>query len=99
MSDKQLIILNNTHIYYIIKRFYSKFKLRRNRRNTGNKNPNILPYYIDDICYIKSYKFLCVYTDSKNIKRENLVVKYTYKNPNEIISLNIILDEYKDLLC
>jgi hypothetical protein len=96
MSNKELIILNNNKIYYIIKRFYSKFKLRR--RNAENKNPNILPYYIDDISYIKSYKFLCVYSNAKNIKKENLVVKYTYKNHKEIISLNIPLDEYEDLL-
>lgn len=95
MYNKELIILNNQQIYYIIKRFYSKFKLRRASKC---KNPNILQYFIDDISYIKSYKFLCVYSDKKNIKKENLVVKYTYKNPNEIICLNIALDEYKDLL-
>ena len=95
MFKKELIILNNQQIYHIIKRFYSKFKLRR---NPGHKNPNILPYYIDDLSYINSYKFLCVYSDTKNIKKENLVVKYTFKNPNEIFCLNISFDEYKDLL-
>ena len=94
-SKKEVIILNNNQIYCIVKRFYSKFNLRRSSKCV---NPNILSNNTNDIDYIKSYKFLCIYSDTKNITRENLVLKYTYKNTDEIICLNIPLDEYKDLI-
>ena len=93
--QKDIISLNNNQIYYIIERFYSKFRLRR---NSENKNPNTLPDKIEDINYIKSYKYVCVYSDAINIKKQNLVVKYTYKNTDEIICLNLPLYEYEDLL-
>ena len=95
--QKELVLLNNNQIYFIIKRFYSKFKLRRKSDNS-NKNPNVLPDKIEDISYIKSYKYLCLYSDIINRKKQNLAVKYTYKNMDEIICLNVPLYEYEDLL-
>lgn len=92
---KDIISLNNNQIYFIIKRFHSKFRLRR---KTEYLNPNTLPDKLEDINYIKSYKYVCVYSDAINRKKENLVVKYTYKNMDEIICLNLPLYEYEDLL-
>jgi hypothetical protein len=92
---KNIISLDNNQIYFIIKRFHSKFKLRR---NSEYENPNMLPDKIEDINYIWSYKYLCVYSDTINRKKENLVLKYTYKNMDEIICLNLPLYEYEDLL-
>jgi len=85
----------NIEVYDIIKRFYSKYKLRR---NPGNPNPNILSKYIQDIYLIKLYKRVCTYSNNENIYKENLVIKYKYKNKDEIISLNLPWDDYKDLL-
>jgi hypothetical protein len=95
ITKKEVIILNSNQIYCIVKRFYSKFKLRR---NTKCVNPNILSNDTNNIDYIKSYKFLCIYSDTKNITRENLVLKYKYKYTDEIYCLNIPLDQYQDLL-
>jgi hypothetical protein len=86
---------SNNEVYYIIKRFNSKYKLRR---NPDFPNPNILSNYIEDISLIKIYKRFCTYSNNENMYKENLVIKYKYKNKNEIITLNIPFDEYKDLL-
>jgi len=85
----------NTEVYYIIKRFYNNYKLRR---NPGHPNPNILSNHIQDITLIKMYKRGCIYSNEENSHKENLVIKYKYKDVNEIISLNIPWDNYKDLL-
>lgn len=86
---------SNREIYFIIKRFYTKYKLRR---NPGNPNPNILSKNIQDISLIKIYKRVCTYSNNENMYKENLVIKYKYKNKDEIISLNLPWDDYKDLL-
>jgi len=44
---------------------------------------------------VKAYKISCIYSNLKNEKRENLVLKYMCNN--EVTLLNILLDEYKDL--
>ena len=85
----------NTEVYYIIQRFYNRYKLIR---NPSYPNPNILSNHIQDITLIKMYKRSCIYSNKENCYKENLVIKYKYKNANEIISLNILWDNYKDLL-
>ena len=86
---------NNNEVYSIINRFYSRYKLWR---NPGHPNPNKLSNFIQDIYLIKVYKRVCTYSNNENSYKENLVVKYKYKNIDEIISLNIPWEEYKDLL-
>lgn len=85
----------NIEVYDVIKKFYSKYKLRR---NPGYPNPNILSKNIQDISLIKIYKRVCIYSNNENMYKENLVIKYKYKNKDEIISLNLPWDDYKDLL-
>ena len=89
------ISTTNKNIFYILKRFHSSFQLRR---NPGNKNPNVLSNNINDINIIRVYKRICIYTNDKHDLKENLVIKYQYKNNPEIISLNIPLYKYQDLL-
>lgn len=86
---------NNKEVYSIIQRFYSRYKLRR---NADRSNPNKLSNFIQDICLIQVYKRVCTYSNNENSYKENLVIKYKYKNVNEIICLNIPWEEYKDLL-
>jgi hypothetical protein len=90
------VMLNNNQFYFILERFYSKFMLRK---RTG-PNPNKYMCNREYIYLIKAYKIQCVYTDNENKKKDNLVIKYTYKNNDieEFISLNVLLDEYKDLI-
>jgi len=89
------ISTTNKNIFYILKRFHSSFQLRR---NPGNKNPNVLSNNINDINIIRVYKRNCIYTNDQQDLKENLVIKYQYKNNPEIISLNIPLYKYQDLL-
>jgi len=91
------IYLDSRQIYSIIKRFHSKFKLRL-RRNSEYLNPNSLPSNIEDISFIHSYKYICVYSDKLNQQKECIVVKYTLKNMDEIICLNLPLHEYEDII-
>ena len=84
------IQLNKNQFYLIIKRIYLKFKLRR------KPNPTKEIFLTEDIVLVKAYIFPCIYSNNENIKKENLVIKYIYNK--EIISLNILLDDYKDLL-
>ena len=64
---------SNNEVFGIIKRFNSKFKLRR---NPGNPNPNKLPIYTQDISLIKIYKRVCTYSNNENNYKDNLVIKY-----------------------
>jgi hypothetical protein len=89
------ISTTNKNVYYILKRFNSSFRLRR---NPGFENPNVLSNHISDITIIKVYKRKCIYTNNPNYIRDNLVIKYQYKNNPEVISLNIPWDKYQDLL-
>jgi ferredoxin-thioredoxin reductase catalytic subunit len=82
--------LNNEQIYFILKRFYTKYIYK------GNQNPNKLPSNQEDIHFIKAYICPCIYTNKENKKRENLFIKFRYKQ--DTISLNILLEDYKDLL-
>tara|TARA_B110000971_G_C19903702_1_gene451221 strand:- start:381 stop:656 length:276 start_codon:yes stop_codon:yes gene_type:complete len=89
------IDLNNQQICCIIERVYQKFK------------PRIIPHIPTipkhkkiisptDIILIKAYILPCIYSNGINTQKENLVIKYSYNK--EIINLNILLANYKDLL-
>jgi len=86
---------SNNEVFGIIKRFNYKYKLRR---HPGYPNPNKLPIYTQDISLIKIYKRVCTYSNNENNYKDNLVIKYKYKNTEEIVSLNLPWDEYNDLL-
>jgi hypothetical protein len=56
---------------------------------------------MDDIIFIEAYTNTCIYTNQTIFKKENIIIKYKINNNNlldEIISLNILYDEYKDLI-
>jgi len=90
------ISLNNHQIYLIIQRFHSKFRLTRKK---DNPNPKPVLFTLNDIYLIKVYKLPCIYAnDNYNKTREHLVIKYLYKNETESTSLNLLLDEYNDLI-
>ena len=86
------LVLSQLQIYFIIKRFYSKFTPKRNKLNPYN-----FKFILEDFHFIRAYKRSCTYSNKKNLKKENLVIKYNYKN-KEIIAMNILYDEYKDLV-
>jgi hypothetical protein len=86
---------NKQQVYSILTRFHDKFKLIR---NPSSPNPNQLPESTDEISLIQVYKILCVYSNEKNIRKENLIIKYKMNSGSEIISLNLPYEEYKDLL-
>lgn len=89
------ITTTNKQVYYILKRFYSTFRLRR---SPGNPNPNILSSQIQDITIVYVYKRPCTYTNDIHHLKDHLVIKYKYKNNPEVISLNLPWDKYNDLL-
>jgi len=87
--------LDEEQVYSILSRFHDKFKLIR---NPSSPNPNELPTSTDEIDLVQVYKILCVYSNEKNIRKENLIIKYKMNSRSEIISLNLPYEEYKDLL-
>lgn len=89
------IKINNKEIYSVLQRFYAKYKLRR---HPGHPNPNKLSNYLHDFYIVKIYKRVCTYSNNENSYKDNLVIKYKYKNVDEVISLNIPWEDYKDLL-
>ena len=90
------LTLNNKQIHSIIQRFNSKFKLRIKK---DNPNPKHELFTLNDIYIIKTYKFPCTYSNHNyNKKREHLVIKYFYKNERDLTSLNLLLDEYNDII-
>jgi len=88
-----LLFISNKQMYSIMERFHSKYISRRNK---GKPNPNTLPSSQDDIQIVQAYIVPCIYSNNENQKRENLFIKFIFKK--ETISLNILLEDYKDLL-
>lgn len=86
------INLNNNQFYLILQRFNTKFKLRKKI----SPNPNI--YLEKQVILKKAYKIYCIYSDDKNKSKENLVIKYKNNLKDEIYSLNILLEDYKDII-
>lgn len=89
--------IDNTKIYKILERFYIKYKKRRKfQSNPNGKTPPIL----DEVQNIQLYKRTCVYSsENQNKTKEHLVIKIrSYPRPNDCYILNVLFDEYKDLL-
>ena len=87
--------LNKNQVYSILKRFNKKFKLKR---KPHFPNPNKLPNSKDEIYLVKVYKIVCIYSNEKNTRKENLIIKYKLNDTSETICLNLLYEEYKDLL-
>lgn len=82
---------NENKLFSIINRFYSKFKLRK------SDNPNPHKFILDNlnkITILKIYYKKCVYSNEVNIIKDNIVIIFKI---NEIISLNLLFDDYKDI--
>jgi hypothetical protein len=97
---KQYILLNYNQVINILKRYYSKFTYKL----TANRVKDQFKFNVNNIIYINSYIIKCVYVNEKLEKYEreksHLVLKYCIDNDNytSIISLNILLDDYIDLI-
>jgi hypothetical protein len=93
---KQYIELHANHIINIIKRYHSRFsyKLCPGRRK------EIFYLKANDLIYICSYIKECKYANEleKIDNKLHLIIKYKLINDNTMISLNILLENYKDLI-
>ena len=89
--------IDKTKIYKILERFHIKYKKRRKfQSNPNGKTPPML----DDIHPIQIYKRTGVYSsENQNKTKEHLVIKIrSYPKPNDCYILNVLYDDYKDLL-
>ena len=89
--------LDKTKVCKILERFHAKFKKRRKFR----ENPNPTPKTIDmnTIKSIQIYKRTCKYVNETEIKtKANLVIKIQYSPKKEYYILNVLYDDYKDLI-
>jgi hypothetical protein len=89
--------IDTTKIYNILERFYIKYKKRR--KFEPNPNGKIPPPF-DSIQNVQIYKRTCVYSrENKNEVKEHLVIKIKrYPKPSDYYVLNVLYDDYKDLL-
>ena len=84
-------------IYNILERFHIKYKKRRKfEPNPNGKHPPSL----DSIQSAQLYKRICVYSrENNNERKEHLVIKIrSYPKTNDCYILNVLYDDYKDLL-
>lgn len=87
--------LDKSKIVNILERFNKKFK--RRRKFVPNPNGKCLPN-IDTIKNVNIYKRTCKYVnENSNETKANLVIKIQYST-NEYYILNVLYDDYKDLL-
>ena len=87
--------LDNIKVSKILERFNTKFK--RRRKFIPNPNSKCLPN-LDTIKNIKIYKRTCKYVnETSNEIKSNLVIKIQY-SITEYYILNVLYDDYKDLL-
>ena len=90
--------LNNNQVYSAIHRFYSNFKLRRKSASDSNPNQCILDN-INKIIIVKIYYKKCVYSNDKNVIKDNIFIIFKLNEcKKEVISLNLLLENYKDIL-
>jgi hypothetical protein len=83
---------NENKVYSAINRFYTKFKLRR----SNNPNPHkLILDNLNKISILKIYYKKCVYSNDKNIIKDNIVIIFKL---NEVYCLNLLFDDYKDIL-
>ena len=87
--------LNDNRIYDAIHRFYSNFT----KRLSDGPNPNQI--IIDNLKHIKILKIYCkkcIYSNDNNIIKDNIVIVYLFDNLyKEVIHLNLLLEDYKDI--
>ena len=88
--------LDKTKVYQILERFYTKFR----RRRVFTPNPNgESPPNINTMQTVKIYKRTCKYiNENSNETKANLVIKIQYYTSNEYYILNVLYEDYKDLL-
>ena len=90
--------LNNNQVYSAIHHFYSNFKLRRKGKNDSNPNQYILDN-INKIIIVKIYCKKCVYSNDINEIKDNIVIIFKLNEyKKEVIRLNLLLENYKDIL-
>lgn len=73
----------------LLRKFDSKFRYK-------NGNKKTIRYNIDQIKDV--YTKLCKYTNNENNFKMHLIIKFTLKNEDGIICLNLLLDNYQDLI-
>lgn len=88
--------LEKQKVYQILERFYTRFK----RRRVFKENPNgKTPPNINTMKNVQIYKRTCKYINENNIEvKPNLVIKIQYYEKEEYYILNVLYDDYKDLL-
>jgi hypothetical protein len=95
--------LDASKVNQILERFHAKFKRRRafKGKPIPKQNPNPNPKKIDmnTIKIIDIYKRTCKYANETEIEtKTNLVIKIQYYPNKEYYILNILYEDYKDLL-
>jgi hypothetical protein len=89
--------IDKTKVGKILERFHEKFK--RRRKFIGNPNPNPNTIDINNINTIQIYKRTCKYVNETEIEtKANLVIKIQYSPKKEYYILNVLYEDYKDLL-
>jgi len=89
------LFMTHSQIYSIIQRFDSKYKYRKSNRIRETI------VNIQNIIFIEAYIIPCIYSNQCNLQKENIIIKFKIKKNesiDEIVSLNILYDDYKDLL-
>ena len=86
-------VLDKTKVYDILERFHTKFKKRRKFSQNPNPKPN---RNFPPIKHIEVYKRTCKF--SLNETKPMLVIKIQYSTNKEYYILNVLYDDYKDLL-
>lgn len=88
------LFMTHSQIYSIIQRFDSKYKYRKSNRTKETKLKS------QDIIFVEAYINSCIYSNQSNLQKENIIIKFKIKNmeENAVFSLNVLYDEYKDLL-
>lgn len=86
--------LDNTKVCKILERFHEKFKKRRKFKGNPNPTPKTI-----DMNNIQIYKRTCKYVNETEIEiKANLVIKIQYSQKKEYYILNVLYEDYKDLL-
>lgn len=90
-NSLSLSTINNKHLIKILMRFNDKFRYKDNEKRPTNKM-----YDVDTIKDV--YTKICKYTQDEINEKTHLVIRFTAKNQDGIICLNVLLDNYNDLI-
>ena len=82
--------ITNNHLNMILTRLKDKFRYR-NKEKTTNKI-----YEIERIENV--YTKVCKYNQKQLNEKTHLVIRFTAKDEDGIICLNLLLDNYEDLI-